>query len=63
MTSRQMRRRVALQLGPERVLARGFSITRDEAGRALRRAGEIGYGQALITQLAQGSIKSRVEDG
>lgn len=57
------RRRLARQLGPERILARGFTITRDEAGRVLRRAGEIGYGQALITELADGKIRSRAEGG
>lgn len=54
--------RVAAQLGPERVLARGFSITRDEEGRAVRRAAEIRYGQTLTTQLAQGTVRSRVEE-
>ena len=54
--------RLARELGPERVLARGFSITRDETGRALRRAAEIGYGRMLSTQLGHGSIKSRVEE-
>lgn len=57
------RERLARQLGPDRVLARGFSITRDASGKALRRAEEIGYGQVLTTQLARGTIKSRVEDG
>lgn len=56
------KQRLVLQLGPEQVLARGFSITRDSAGRALRRADEIGYGQVLNTQLAHGAIKSRVEN-
>jgi exodeoxyribonuclease VII large subunit len=57
------RRRLVQQLGPDRVLARGFSITRDEAGMALRRAEQIRYGQALTTQLAEGTIRSRVEEG
>jgi exodeoxyribonuclease VII large subunit len=57
------RQRLAHELGPERALARGFSITRDEHGKAVRRAEEIRYGQVLTTQLAQGSVKSRVETG
>jgi len=54
--------RLAVQLSPDRVLARGFSITRDEEGRAVRRADEIRYGQALETQLAVGTVRSRVEE-
>jgi exodeoxyribonuclease VII large subunit len=57
------RGRLVSQLGPDRVLARGFSITRDAAGRVVRRADGIGYGQVLATQLARGSIRSRVEEG
>lgn len=54
--------RLATQLGPERTLARGFTITRDGAGRVVRRADQIGYGEALVTELAAGRIRSRVED-
>jgi exodeoxyribonuclease VII large subunit len=54
--------RLAAQLGPERALARGFTITRDEAGRVVRRSDQIGYGETLITELADGSIRSRVEE-
>jgi exodeoxyribonuclease VII large subunit len=56
------RQRLVAQLGPERVLARGFSITRDEAGTLVRRADGIGYGQVLTTQLARGTLRSRVEE-
>ncbi len=55
------RRRLATQLGPERILARGFTITRDGSGSVVRRADQIGYGEALVTELAEGSIRSRVE--
>jgi exodeoxyribonuclease VII large subunit len=54
--------RLARQLGPQQVLARGFSITRDAAGRVIRRADRIRYGQRLTTQLADGKIHSRVEE-
>ncbi|MCZ6727633.1 MAG: exodeoxyribonuclease VII large subunit [Acidobacteria bacterium] len=54
--------RLARQLGPQRALARGFSITRDDAGRVVRRADQIRYGQRLTTQLADGTIRSRVEE-
>lgn len=53
--------RLRVQLGPVRVLARGFSITRGEDGRALRRAGDARPGERLTTQLAEGELSSRVE--
>lgn len=49
-------------LGPEQVLARGYSITMDAAsGRVLRAAAEARQGQTLRTRLAQGEIVSRVD--
>jgi exodeoxyribonuclease VII large subunit len=49
-------------LGPEQVLARGYSITTDAAtGKVLRDANKIAAGQKLKTRLAQGEIISRVE--
>lgn len=49
-------------LGPEQVLARGYSITMDTAsGRVLRAAAEARQGQTLRTRLAQGEIVSRVD--
>jgi exodeoxyribonuclease VII large subunit len=53
--------RLRVELGPVRVLARGFSITRGEDGRPLRRAGEARPGERLTTQLAEGKLSSRVE--
>ena len=48
-------------LGPEQVLARGYSITMDAAsGRVLREAGKTKPGQTLKTRLAQGEITSHV---
>jgi exodeoxyribonuclease VII large subunit len=48
-------------LGPEQVLARGYSITMDtESGRVLRDAAEVKAGQKLKTRLAQGEITSSV---
>ncbi len=55
--------RVAHGLAPERVLARGFSVTRDASGRAMRSADQIGYGDLVTTRLADGSFRSRVEAG
>jgi exodeoxyribonuclease VII large subunit len=49
-------------LGPEQVLARGYSITMDAAtGKVLRAAAAAKPGQRLKTRLQQGEISSRVE--
>ena len=49
-------------LGPEQVLARGYSITADAAtGKVLREAGEVKTGQRLKTRLRAGQVFSRVE--
>jgi len=49
-------------LGPEQVLARGYSITMDAAtDKVLWNAAEVKGGQRLKTRLKQGEISSRVE--
>jgi exodeoxyribonuclease VII large subunit len=49
-------------LGPEHVLARGYSITADAAtGAILRDAARVVPGQQLKTRLAAGAVISRVE--
>jgi exodeoxyribonuclease VII large subunit len=49
-------------LGPEQVLARGYSITMDAAtGKVLRDAALVKAGQRLRTRLKQGEVASRVE--
>jgi len=49
-------------LGPEQVLARGYSITMDAAtGRVIRRAKDVSSGQHLKTRVKEGQISSRVE--
>jgi exodeoxyribonuclease VII large subunit len=58
---RQMERRLRA-LGPEQVLARGYSITRDAAsGKVLRDAKNVKTGQKLKTRLKTGEIRSKVE--
>jgi exodeoxyribonuclease VII large subunit len=53
-----------LLLGPEQVLARGYSITMDaESGDVLREAAKAKPGQQLRTRLKTGQIRSRVEPG
>jgi exodeoxyribonuclease VII large subunit len=49
-------------LDPRRVLARGYSLTTDESGRLVRDATLLAAGQRIHTQLAQGSVASRVEE-
>ena len=49
-------------LGPEQVLARGYSITTDAAsGEVLRDAAQIKAGQRLKTRLKRGEVLSRAE--
>ena len=49
-------------LGPEQVLARGYSITTDAVtGQVLRAANKIKAGQRLKTRLAQGEVLSKVQ--
>ncbi len=49
-------------LGPEQVLARGYSITLDAAsGTVLRDAAKVKPGQKLKTRLAKGGVLSRAE--
>jgi exodeoxyribonuclease VII large subunit len=53
--------RLCEQLAPERTLERGFSLTRDAAGRLLRRPDQVAPGDLLTTRLTGGDLRSRVE--
>jgi exodeoxyribonuclease VII large subunit len=58
---RQAEARLRL-LGPEQVLARGYSITTDAAtGKVLREAGQVRPGQRLKTRLQAGEVRSIAE--
>ena len=58
---RQLERRLN-SLGPEQVLARGYSITMDAAtGKVVRETATLVPGQRLKTRLAKGEIFSRTE--
>jgi exodeoxyribonuclease VII large subunit len=48
-------------LGPDSVLARGFSFTTNAAGKVLKDAAELTEGEEIVTQLHRGKIRSRVE--
>jgi len=56
------RERLVAGLGPERTLARGFSITRTADGAVLREPASAPPGSRLVTELARGRITSRVEE-
>jgi exodeoxyribonuclease VII large subunit len=59
---RQLEKRLN-SLGPEQVLARGYSITMDAAsGKVLRDATKVKSGQKLKTRLKRGEIISRAEN-
>lgn len=53
--------RLCRQLSPERTLRRGFSITRTEDGKVVRSPDQARPGIRLQTQLADGTVRSRVE--
>ncbi len=50
-------------LGPEQVLARGYSITMNaDTGRVIRAAAEVKAGQRLRTRLKSGEVRSVARD-
>jgi exodeoxyribonuclease VII large subunit len=58
---RQLEKRLTA-LGPEQVLARGYSITTDAAtGKVMRDATKVKAGQKLKTRLQRGDVLSRAE--
>ncbi|MEY2452075.1 MAG: exodeoxyribonuclease large subunit [Acidimicrobiaceae bacterium] len=48
-------------LDPARVLARGWSITRDSDGRLVRASSDVSPGTRLVTTLADGTVGSTVD--
>ena len=54
--------RLTAELAPERVLERGFSLTRDARGQLVTRADTVAAGERVVTQTADGSFASRVEE-
>ncbi|MBA3288857.1 MAG: hypothetical protein H0U21_12705, partial [Acidimicrobiia bacterium] len=50
-------------LDPVNVLARGWSITRTIDGTVVRRPEDVAAGDTLVTQLAGGTLASRVDTG
>ncbi|MFL6196878.1 MAG: exodeoxyribonuclease VII large subunit [Thermoanaerobaculia bacterium] len=54
--------RLCQQLAPERTLERGFSLTLNAAGRAIRHPEAVAPGDLVTTRVAGGGFKSRVEE-
>ena len=48
-------------LGPQATLGRGYSITRTEEGELIRSASQAPPKSVIVTQLAEGIVRSRVE--
>ena len=48
-------------LGPQQTLQRGYSITRKTNGEILQRSEDVKPGDEILTRLAEGEVRSRVE--
>jgi exodeoxyribonuclease VII large subunit len=48
---------------PARALARGWSLTRTADGRLVRSAGDVAAGDTIVTQVADGVVRSTVREG
>lgn len=55
--------RLCQQVAPERLLERGYSITRNAEGTLVRHPDQVRSGEELTTTTAGGRIRSRVEGG
>ncbi len=51
-----------VHLDPHAVLRRGYSIVRDENGKTVSAAGQLGVGQSIGIVFAEGGAQARVED-
>lgn len=54
--------RLARELAPQRLLNRGYSLTRDVSGNLLRDPAQVAPGDLLTTRLQAGTLRSRVEE-
>lgn len=54
--------RLTRELAPERLLDRGYSLTRDASGNLLKDPARVAPGDLLTTRLQAGTVKSRVEE-
>lgn len=58
----EARAAICRQLAPERLLERGFSITRDAAGEVIKQKSSVAVGDMILTQLSDGRLRSRIEE-
>jgi exodeoxyribonuclease VII large subunit len=56
-----LERSIAL-LGPQQTLERGYSITRKISGEIVQRREDVEVGEEILTRLADGELRSRVND-
>lgn len=56
------RRRLLVAYNPDRLLERGWSLTVDAEGRAVRSVDDLSVGDTIMTRLRDGSITSTVAD-
>jgi exodeoxyribonuclease VII large subunit len=61
LASLDERQRYLDAVRPERILARGYSLTRDDSGNIIRASAQIQPGQIIHTELSQGTITSSVK--
>lgn len=59
----QSRAELLRHIGPDAVLARGFSYTTNADGKVLKDAAEVKAGDELVTRLAQGAVRSVAKSG
>ena len=57
----QSRAELLKHIGPQAVLARGFSFATNAEGKVLKDASEVKPGDEILTRLAQGTLRSVVK--
>jgi len=58
----QSRAELLKHIGPQAVLARGFSFATNVEGKVLKDAAEVKPGDEILTRLAQGTVRSVVKE-
>jgi exodeoxyribonuclease VII large subunit len=55
-------RRMLANFDPRNVLHKGYSITRNEKGKIIHRAGEVGAGDDIVIELSEGIINATAKN-
>jgi exodeoxyribonuclease VII large subunit len=55
--------RLSASLAPAQTLRRGYSVTRTASGKLVRSRADVRAGEILISELARGTVRSRVDEG